>query len=84
MTAALQDLIFSQTFCIWLKPDLNTLLQRVGDGSGRPLADEHFEQRLREREPVYARAKMTVETDGLSSDQVAALIACELNNNYAQ
>ena len=84
MTAALQDLIFSQTFCIWLKPDLNTLLQRVGDGSGRPLADEHFEQRLREREPVYARAKMTVETDGLSSDQVAALIACELNKNYAQ
>ena len=84
MTAALQELIFSQTFCIWLKPDVGTLLRRVGDGSGRPLADGHFAQRLKEREPVYARAKMTVETEGLSADQVAMLIASELNKKDAQ
>ena len=84
MTVALRELIFSRTFCIWLKSDVETLRLRVGDGSGRPLADEHFGQRLKEREPVYARAGMTIETDGLSADRVAELIADELNKKDAQ
>lgn len=84
MTCALQDLIFGETFCIWLRAGVEQLRLRVGSGKGRPLADSRFEERLREREAVYSRAAMTVDTDGLSSDQVALLIESELKKRNAQ
>ena len=84
MTHALQDLIFGETFCIWLRADVQLLLRRVGSGQGRPLADSRFEQRLKERESVYSRAAMTVDTDELTPFQVAQLIASEVTKKEAQ
>ena len=81
MTVPLRELIFKQTKCVWLKADVSQLISRVGRGSGRPLADSNFEARLHERESVYAMASITIDTDGLSPDQVAMLIESELKKS---
>ena len=48
--------------------------RRLGAGTGRPLAPR-WEPLLRRRLPLYRRAQLTVEVDGLAPDAVARRVA---------
>lgn len=80
MAPASAALLHDKTVCIYLKASLDTLLQRLdGETADRPLADERLADRLAEREPVYEKtAHVTVDTDGLSPEEVAdeIVISC--------
>lgn len=66
-------LLQSKTLCIYLKADIETLIARLhGQTAGRPLADDAMAERLEQRLPQYeAAAHITIETDGLTPDQIA-------------
>ena len=80
MTPASAALLHGKTDCIYLRATLETLLNRLeGETAGRPLADGALAARLAEREPVYEEtAHVTVDTDGLSPEEVAdeIVISC--------
>ena len=66
-------LLHDKTVCIYLRASLETLLARLeGETTGRPLADASLADRLASREPIYEEtAHVTIDTDGLSPDEVA-------------
>jgi len=66
-------LLHDKTVCIYLRATQDTLLARLaGETAGRPLADGNFAARLASREPIYEEtAHVTIDTDGLSPDEVA-------------
>ena len=66
-------LLHEKTVCIYLRATLDTLLERLaGETAGRPLADASLADRLASREPIYEKtAHVTIDTDGLSPDEVA-------------
>ena len=66
-------LLHEKTVCIYLRASLDTLLARLaGETAGRPLADASLADRLASREPIYEEtAHVTIDTDGLSPDEVA-------------
>lgn len=66
-------LLHEKTVCIYLRATLETLLARLeGETAGRPLADASLADRLASREPIYEEtAHVTIDTDGLSPDEVA-------------
>ena len=66
-------LLHEKTVCIYLRATLETLLARLeGETAGRPLADASLASRLAAREPLYEEtAHVTIDTDGLSPDEVA-------------
>lgn len=74
------QLLRDSTLCIYLEASTETLQRRLqGQTYGRPLADEHFAERLSEREPLYrAAAHITIETDGLTPEEVTdeIIISC--------
>ncbi len=66
------QLLQKNTLCIWLKAPLQTLEERVAAAAGRPLADEHFEERCLARESLYqAASHIILDTDGLTSEEIA-------------
>lgn len=73
-------LLREKTLCIYLQASFECLKSRLEGGrEGRPLADENIAGRLLEREPLYLRAAhITLETDGLSPEEVAdeIIISC--------
>ena len=66
-------LLREKTVCIYLRATLETLQSRLeGETAGRPLADASLADRLAAREPLYEQtAHVIIDTDGLSSDEVA-------------
>ena len=72
MTPASAALVHGKTVCIYLRASLETLLQRLeGESAGRPLADDAMASRLAARAPIYEEtAHVTLDTDGLSPDEV--------------
>lgn len=71
---------------VCLTADLPTLIERLGQRSERPLLETEdsaatIESLLRERAPLYREtADFTIETTGLSHDQVAQAIEDSLAN----
>ncbi|UCE87893.1 MAG: shikimate kinase [Deltaproteobacteria bacterium] len=71
---------------VYLRARPETLLERVGDAAGRPLLEglDREQRRLRirallaRREPAYRSARIVVDTDGRSVDEVADSLAREL------
>ena len=71
--------LWQNSFVVYLKARAETLAGRLPqerDGGGRPLLAggdplTRLRELLREREPVYALADWTVQTDGLYPDQTA-------------
>jgi len=57
---------------VWLRCRLDTVLKRVGDGSGRPLARnrETIGKLFAEREPSYRLAELVVDTDTGSPEEL--------------
>ena len=77
------ELLQEKTFCIYLQASLASIEQHLeGHTEGRPLADENLASRLAAREPLYRQAAhLTLETDGLSPEQIAdeiiiSIISC--------
>jgi len=71
-------LLQEKTLCIWLQAPLEALEARVA-GTARPLADAAFATRLNQREPLYAAAaEVTIDTAGLTPEEVAdeIIISC--------
>lgn len=65
---------------VYLKTGVENLVARVGGGEGRPLIAGDAQNKIRElyikRAPVYeTAADITVETDGVCPEDIAALIA---------
>jgi shikimate kinase len=73
LTPASAALLRDKTVCIYLRATLDTLFARLaGETAGRPLADDALAERLASREPIYEEtAHVTIDTDGLSPDEVA-------------
>ncbi len=74
------QLLQEKTLCIYLQASLETLLKHLeGQTEGRPLADEQMSRRLLDRNPLYRQAaQITLETDGLSPEEIAdeIIISC--------
>ncbi len=74
------QLLQGSTLCIYLEASAETLLTRLkGQADNRPLADDHFAERLSQREPLYrAAAHITIETEGLSPEEITdeIIISC--------
>ena len=74
------QLLQGSTLCIYLEASAETLLTRLeGQADDRPLADDHFAERLSQREPLYrAAAHITIETEGLSPEEITdeIIISC--------
>lgn len=71
---------------VWLRATPETILKRAGDLKLRPLIDAanplvSIRERLKDREPAYAVAETTLDTDTLSPDQVAEVIYSGLQKN---
>ena len=73
LAPASASLLHEKTVCIYLRASLDTLLGRLAsETAGRPLADASLAERLASREPLYEEtAHVTIDTDGLSPDEVA-------------
>ena len=79
LSANARAMLREQTLCVWLKAPVEVLRERIGNGSGRPLADEEFASRLAERLPLYEEvAEVTIDTEGLSPQDIAdeIIISC--------
>ena len=80
LNPASASLLQEKTTCIYLRASLETLQQRLeGERDGRPLADGNLARRLNERLPRYeATAHVTVDTDGLTPEEIAdeIVISC--------
>jgi shikimate kinase len=63
---------------IYLSLPLETLAERVGDGSGRPLltgqVNKNLQDLFNQRHPIYAQADITLDAADMSPDQAAEAI----------
>ena len=70
--ASSAKLIKEKTICIYLQASTETLKQRLGNPTGRPLASGDWQQILEKRLATYeSTAVITLDTDGLSPEQIA-------------
>ena len=75
-----RELITSNAISIWLKADLETLVQRVKRKDNRPLLktgdpEEIMSNLLKEREPFYSLANVVVESRNDSHESVVEAVA---------
>ncbi|MEP3231791.1 MAG: shikimate kinase [Hyphomicrobiales bacterium] len=75
-----RELITSNAISIWLKADLETLVQRVKRKDNRPLLksgdpEEIMGNLLKEREPFYSLANVVVESRNESHESVVEAVA---------
>ena len=73
---------------IWLRGDLDELLARARRTGQRPMLDNRspadIETLYRAREPYYAQAQLTVDTAGLTVDQVVSRLVAALRERHAR
>jgi shikimate kinase len=71
---------------VWLRGELAELLARARRAGARPMLDgrtpAELEALYRGREPYYARAHLTVNTDALGVDQVVGRLLAALRNTH--
>ena len=75
-----RELITSNAISIWLKADIETLVQRVKRKDNRPLLktgdpEEIMSNLLKEREPFYSLANVVVESRNESHESVVEAVA---------
>jgi shikimate kinase len=81
-----RELIAHAGLVVWLRVQVATLVQRVGDGAGRPLLDGDPVGSLTrleaERRPLYAAlAQLVVDVDGLTPGAVADRIVAAVGGD---
>ena len=65
-------LVKEKTICIYLQASVDTLKERLGDTTGRPLASGDWAPLLESRLATYeATAAITLDTEGLSPEEIA-------------
>ena len=73
-----RKLLLNNTIVVWLNTPLNILVQRVGDGSKRPMikgnTKESIEKLLKKRKKFYNLCHYQVNTSKLSQNQVTEKI----------
>ena len=73
-----RKLLLNNTFVIWLNTPLNILVQRVGDGSKRPMIKgntrDAIEKLLKKREKFYQLCHHQLNTNKLSQNQITEKI----------
>ncbi|MBL6957639.1 MAG: shikimate kinase [Rhodospirillales bacterium] len=77
-----------QAVSIWLRADIEVLLERTGRRSGRPLLKKGdprkiFETLMAERNPSYAEADFTIDSEEESSDATVDSLIRLLETVYA-
>ena len=80
-----RQLLLNNTFVIWLNTPLNILVQRVGNGSKRPMikgnTKDAIEKLLKKREKFYHLCHYQFNTNKLSQNQITEkiinLISCK-------
>lgn len=70
------DLIFAKALTVWLKADLDILVERTGRNEKRPLLkggnrEDILGNLMKQRYPVYERAEVHLQTDA-SAPEIAA------------
>ncbi len=75
--------IKARAISVWLKADLDLLVERVSRKESRPLLKngnprDVLEKLLREREPIYSQADITVESDRSAHEIVVNRIVAAL------
>lgn len=80
MNAEIREVIAKTSISVWLKADLDLLLERTSRTDHRPLLKqgdprEVLERLMTQRYPVYETADITVESGNLSPRQMAEGIA---------
>jgi shikimate kinase len=72
---------------VWLRGDPRALLERARRQGARPMLDGRSDEDVlalhRAREPYYRQAHVTVDTDGLTIDQVVARLVAALRAEHA-
>jgi len=65
-------LVESRGICVYLEAPLHVLLGRIGSGAGRPLAGDRamVDQLFASRQASYKMARMSIETEGRSPEDV--------------
>ncbi len=74
-----RELLKAECLTVWLKADVETLIERVGDGKSRPLITDDPRQKLtaiyEEREEIYSRlANSVINVDNHSPEEIAHTI----------
>ncbi len=73
-----RELLLNNTFVIWLNTPLNILVQRVGDGSKRPMikgnTKDAIQELLKKREKFYQLCHYQLNTNKLSQNQITEKI----------
>ena len=74
-----REIILNSGFVIWLKSDLDTLVERVGGGESRPMflghdIRERLQQLLDERTPDYQLAQLEIDTGMFSINEAVRTI----------
>lgn len=79
MSAVTRELIKKHAVSIWLKADVDVLLERVSRRGGRPLLEKGDKRAILtklmdERYPIYVEADMTIESDSGAHERVVETI----------
>jgi len=80
-----RELILSRTISIFLKCDIDLLVKRVGDGTGRPLFKDKdprdvLETMIFSRYPIYAKSDITVQSEDEMAEETAKKVIESLYN----
>ena len=80
----IRKIIKNNSISVWLKADLEILVERTSGTSHRPILQgvnsaEKLKQLMDERYPIYAEADITVVTDRQTPQNMALRIQAELN-----
>lgn len=75
MTEAVRNLIKEKGVSVWLKADLEVLLDRVSRKNNRPLLERGdkraiLEKLMHDRYPVYAQADLVIESDDGAHEKI--------------
>lgn len=83
MNAEIREAVKRQSISVWLKADLDVLVERVSRRDTRPLLQKGdkratLERLMSERHPFYAEADITIESDEGAHEKVVSRIAAQL------
>lgn len=82
-----RKLIKDHSISVWLKADLDTLIERTSRTNHRPLLQDcdpavKLKELMDKRYPIYAEADITLETDSQTPYDMARRIRDELEKRY--
>lgn len=85
MCPSTREAIRDQGVCVWLKADIDTLMERVSRKKNRPLLNQSdpravMQALMNERYPVYAEADVTVKSTNETKEVVAARVIAALED----